>query len=257
MAHRRRGVGVGRAGGAAYGRRAEELKATSLASAMETVEKLELKLADFAKTHKHAIQHDPEFRAKFLEMCAPLGVDPLSTEKGFWGKMLGIGEFYYELSVKVAEVCLASRSRNGGIIQVSEVKDILTQRGTKFQFADSKKKITYTEEDIIASVKKLSKLGSGFRTINIGRAIMIVSVPEILDDDHMQVLKFAEDTPNGMVSTNLMSRALGWNNERSKRALELLLGKGMVWLDVHHGEFYYWFPSLWKQSSMNVIKSGK
>ena len=45
------------------------------------------------------------------------GVDPLSAEKGFWGSMLGIGEFYYELSVKVAEVCLASRSRNGGIIR--------------------------------------------------------------------------------------------------------------------------------------------
>jgi len=106
-----------RVGQSSYGKKADELKATSLASAMETVEKLEVKLADFAKTHKHAIQHDPEFRAKFLDMCAPLGVDPLSAEKGFWGSMLGIGEFYYELSVKVAEVCLASRSRNGGIIR--------------------------------------------------------------------------------------------------------------------------------------------
>ena len=76
-----------------------------------------MKLAAFAKTHKHAIQHDPAFRAKFLDMCAPLGVDPLSSEKGFWGSLLGIGEFYCELSVKVAEVCLASRSRNGGIIR--------------------------------------------------------------------------------------------------------------------------------------------
>jgi ESCRT-II complex subunit VPS22 len=42
---------------------------------METVEKLEIKLAEFAKKHKHDIQHDPAFRAKFLEMCAPLGED--------------------------------------------------------------------------------------------------------------------------------------------------------------------------------------
>jgi len=128
-----------------YTKKAEEMNAVSLARAMETVEKLEVKLEGFAKTHKHEIQHDPAFRAKFLEMCAPLGkiifnscnimflieknephfgviifslgVDPLSAEKGFWGNMLGIGEFYYELSVKVAEVCLASRSRNGGIIR--------------------------------------------------------------------------------------------------------------------------------------------
>ncbi len=98
---------------------AEALKASDLASAIETVKNLEAKLAEFATTHKYAIQHDPEFRAKFLDMCVPLGVDPLSTSKSsFWGSMLGeLGEFYSELSVKVAEVCIASRSRNGGIIR--------------------------------------------------------------------------------------------------------------------------------------------
>jgi hypothetical protein len=56
-----------------YTKKAEELKAVSLASAMETLEKLELKLAEFAKKHKYDIQHDPAFRSKFLEMCGPLG----------------------------------------------------------------------------------------------------------------------------------------------------------------------------------------
>jgi len=217
---------------------------------METVEKLEITLGEFAKTHKHSIQHDPEFRARFLEMCAPLGVDPLSAEKGFWGSMLGIGEFYYELSVKVAEVCLASRSRNGGIIKVSEVKDILTQRGTRFQFANSKNKSSYSEEDIITSVKKLSKLGSGFRTIKVGRVVMIVSVPEELDDDHMQVMNLAEDSGRssyGVVTVGDMTRELGWDKDRSNRALELLLGKGMVWLDIHREQKRYWFPSLWRK----------
>lgn len=232
-----------------YGRKAEELKATSLASAMETVEKLEHKLATFAKTHKHAIQHDPEFRSKFLEMCTPLGVDPLASQKGFWDNMLGIGEFYVELSVKVAEVCLASRTRNGGIIRVSEVKEILERRGTKFQFANSSSKSIYTEEDIITSIKKLSKLGSGFRTVNVGRVIMIVSVPEELDADHMQVLNYAEEKiHNGMVRTETISKALGWDNARSNRALELLLVKGMAWLDTHSGETNYWVPSLWKHT---------
>ncbi len=100
-----------------YKKKAEELRQSELAAAMETVKELEHKLAAFAKTHKHTIQHDPECRAKFFDMCKPLGVDPLSAENGFWGSMLGIGEFYYELSVKVAEICLASRSRNGGIMR--------------------------------------------------------------------------------------------------------------------------------------------
>ncbi len=81
------------------------------------------------------------------------------------------------------------------------MKEILERRGTKFQFANSTSKSIYTEEDIITSIKKLSKLGSGFRTVNVGRVIMIVSVPEELDADHMQVLNYAEETPNGMVRT--------------------------------------------------------
>jgi ESCRT-II complex subunit VPS22 len=225
---------------------------------METVEKLEHKLTNFAKTHKHAIQHDPEFRSKFLEMCTPLGVDPLSSQKGFfWDTILGIGEFYVELSVKVAEVCLASRTRNGGIIRVREVKEILEHRGTKFQFTNSAtNKSSYTEEDIITSIKKLSKLGSGFRTVNVGRnVIMIVSVPDELDADHMQVLHYAEEkTTDGMVRTESLSKALGWDNERSNRALELLLGKGMAWLDTHCGETNYWFPSLWKHTHVDSSK---
>ncbi len=108
--------------------KADELKASDLASAIETIKKLEEKLAVFAKTHKYDIQNDPEFRAKFLEMCVPLGVDPLSTSKSFWGAMLGLGEFYYELSVKVAEVCIASRSRNGGIIRYEHLLYSMKQR---------------------------------------------------------------------------------------------------------------------------------
>lgn len=126
------------------------------------------------------------------------------------------------------------------------------QRGTKFKFADSKNKSSYSEEDIITAVKKLSKLGSGFRTIKVGQSILVVSVPEELDDDHMQVMHVAEDDgsgPYGRVTTENMSRSIGWDEDRSNRALELLMGKGMVWLDVYRGEKQYWFPSLWKQSS--------
>lgn len=149
-------------------------------------------------------------------------------------------------------LCCASQCINLPV-RVSEVKDILTQRGTRFQFADSNSKSSaYSEDDIITSVKKLSKLGSGFRTIKVGRVVMIVSVPEELDDDHMQVMNLAEDDshgPYGMVTSEDVSRVLGWDADRSKRALELLLGKGMVWLDLHRGESSYFFPSLWKQGS--------
>ena len=32
-------------------------------------------------------------------MCKQIGVDPLSSNKGFWVDVLGVGDFYYELAV--------------------------------------------------------------------------------------------------------------------------------------------------------------
>jgi ESCRT-II complex subunit VPS22 len=246
MAHRRRGVGVNRGGGANFQRKADELKAVSLQSAMETVEKLEVKLTEFAKKHAKEIQSDPAFRQRFLQMCAPLGVDPLLSKKGFWGQVLGMGDFYYELAVKVAEVCYASRTRNGGIMSVAEVKSILSSRKTKFQLGGQKTK-QYSQDDIKTAINKLTKLGGGFRTIQLGNSTMIVSVPMELDNDHMELMSLAQ-IYLGSISLDQVKDDKGWETERSKRALDLLLTQGMAWLDVHQGKTLYWFPSIWKES---------
>jgi len=251
-------VSAGR-NGPKFSKKAEEIKANSVSSAMETVKKLEIKLSSFAKKHKKEIQEDPAFRKKFLEMCAPLGVDPLSSKKGFWDGVLGIGEFYYELAVKVAEVCLASRGRNGGIMSVAEVQSILKKRGTKFSFASSEiKSSKYSKEDIITAIGKLSKLGSGFRTVEIGKSVMVVSVPTELDKDHMEVLKIASEKAEmgqcgGEVSLEVVKKETQWDDERVQRALNLLLSKGMAWLDNYNRIERYWFPSIWKDSLTDNI----
>jgi ESCRT-II complex subunit VPS22 len=255
MAYRRGRAGIGRVkGGPKFGAKAEEIKAVSLASAKETVKQLEEKLSSFAKKHKKQIQEDPAFRKKFLEMCAPLGVDPLSSKKGFWDGVLGIGEFYYELAVKVAEVCLASRTRNGGIMSVAEVQSILRKRGTKFRFSqeDGKKGnsnsgMKYSREDIVTAIGKLSKLKSGFKTVQVGATTMVISVPTELDEDHKEVMSIAQDIASG-ISVETVTRKTGWKEERAKRALDLLLSEGMAWFDEYKGEEYYWFPSVWKDS---------
>jgi ESCRT-II complex subunit VPS22 len=72
-----------------------------------------------------------------------------------------MGNFYYELAVKVAEVCYASRTRNGGIMSVAEVKSILSSRKTKFQLGGQKTK-QYSQDDIKTAINKLTKLGGGF-----------------------------------------------------------------------------------------------
>jgi len=239
MSHRRRGVGVGRSAGAKakISKKAEEIKATSFQSALETVEKLQVKLTAFAKDHRTQIQDDPAFRSQFLKMCGPLGVDPLQSQKSFWAKTLGvgIGDFYYELAVKIAEVCFATKTRNGGIIAVTEVLDTL-----------NRKKKAYSIGDIPVAVKKLGKLGGGFRIIMVGKSEMIVSVPTELDQDHMEIMSLAQDG-QGCVTADDVMQQLKWSSDRAERAITLLLQEGMAWKDEYHGISFYWFPSVWKE----------
>jgi ESCRT-II complex subunit VPS22 len=56
-------------------------------------------LESFAIKHKKDINENPVFRNQFLKMCKSIGVDPLSSNKGFWVDVLGVGDFYYELAV--------------------------------------------------------------------------------------------------------------------------------------------------------------
>ena len=81
---------------------------------------------------------------------------------------------------------------------------------------------------------------------------MIVSVPEELDNDHMQVMNTIEvdgkSGPCGMVTVGHLRNALGWDDDRAQRALDLLLTKGMAWLDDCGGIKSYWFPRYDAQS---------
>ena len=208
------------------------------------MEKLQLKLGEFAKKHKSSIQDDPAFRQQFLQMCAPLGVDPLVSTKSFWAKTLGVGmgDFYYELAVKVAEICYATRSNNGGILPVKEVHKILNRGSNK-----KHNKKVYNLGDIPIAVKKLGVLGGGFRIIQVGKSDMIVSVPTELDQDHCEVMTLAQDG-NGCVTVDDVMGQLKWNKERADRAMTLLLQEGMAWKDDFEGISFYWFPSVWKES---------
>lgn len=54
-------------------------------------------------------------------MCANIGVDPLASNKGVWAQVLGFGDFYYELGVQIVEACMATRSINGGLMDMQSL----------------------------------------------------------------------------------------------------------------------------------------
>lgn len=263
------GVGKVMSGSSNFSKKAEEIKANSFNAAVSTLQQLQTKLEDFAHTYQKQLREDPAFRYKFFQLCAPLGIDALcsssssSNEKkggGFWSRIFhdtsgsDMVDFYNELSVKVAEVCIASRTRNGGIISVAEVQNILRNRKRTFHgllnpSSNNTEKGNvqtmrianqYSHEDIVTAVSKLAVLGS-IKTVMVGKGVFIVSVPAELDQDHYQVLSIAQ-AKNGQVTIKDIMHETKWAEERAVRAMNLLLSEGMVWLDLHDGIEFYWFP---------------
>lgn len=97
-------------------------------------------LQQFAQTHARDIRSDPAFRAQFARMCAAIGVDPLASSShgggggsgsgSVWAQLLGrsVNDFYFELAVRVVEVCGETREENGGLIEVRKARERI-QRG--------------------------------------------------------------------------------------------------------------------------------
>ncbi|KAJ3305362.1 ESCRT-II subunit protein snf8 [Kappamyces sp. JEL0829] len=163
-------------------------------------------LEAFAHAHSEEIKKNAAFRSHFNYLCSQVGVDPLASNKGFWTELLGFGDFYYELSVQIVQVCIATRDRTGGLIEFGELKRLVeVLRGKRAQ--------AISDDDIVQSLKCLKPLGDGYRIVTLGTKRMVRSVPEELNLDHTSILTISENT---------------------------LVKEGICWVDmqVHPHEYY-------------------
>ncbi|CEG35221.1 RNA polymerase II transcription factor complex subunit [Plasmopara halstedii] len=238
---RRRGVGIGavrkkQEQAKHFSEVGEQLVEANLLHISSQLDLFRTNLQAFAIKYKSNIKKDPDFRRKFQVMCAKIGVDPLASKKGFWSELLDVGDFYYELAVQIIEVCIITRSKNGGLIGMSDLLRLLEKkRGAEMQ--------TVIDDDVKRAVKKLSVLGEGFQLIDMEQRTMIVTVPVVLSQDHSTILAMAQTT-GGMVNVSILARELQWDKKRSMLALNLLLREGMTWLDEQTSEPSYFFPSI-------------
>ncbi|KAL7288718.1 hypothetical protein TKK_0017443 [Trichogramma kaykai] len=223
-----------------YKDKGTEIQENQFEQMTKQLEVFRINLEEFALKHKSEIKKNAQFRKQFTEMCASIGVDPLASGKGFWS-VLGIGDFYYELAVQIVEVCLATNYKNGGLISLDELRDRLVQaRGSRKEHQE------ITNEDLLASAKKLKILGNGFSIVPISKGKYLVqSVPGELSMDHTAVLQQTSNSGNAFISKSLLQKELKWEPERAVKALDHMVKEGLAWIDEQGGEEpLYWFPSL-------------
>ncbi|XP_014220379.1 vacuolar-sorting protein SNF8 [Trichogramma pretiosum] len=223
-----------------YKDKGTEIQENQFEQMTKQLEVFRINLEEFALKHKSEIKKNAQFRKQFTEMCASIGVDPLASGKGFWS-VLGIGDFYYELAVQIVEVCLATNYKNGGLISLDELRDRLVQaRGSRKEHQE------ITNEDLLASAKKLKILGNGFTIVPISKGKYLVqSVPGELSMDHTAVLQQTSNNGNAFISKSLLQKELKWEPERAVKALDHMVKEGLAWIDEQGGEEpLYWFPSL-------------
>lgn len=184
----------------------------------------------FAKKHRKEISKNPALRVHFQKMCANIGVDPLASSKGFWAEILGIGDFYYELGVKIVEACLRLREQTGGLIDIRTLKKRLAN-GEEI-----------SDEDILKAIEMLKPLESGFKVIKVGSRIMVQSVPRELSTDTSSVLDLTEK--DGFITCENITQRIGWTKERADLAISALIDEGLVWIDDQATPKQFWVPGL-------------
>ncbi|XP_043697211.1 vacuolar protein sorting-associated protein 22 homolog 1-like [Telopea speciosissima] len=137
--------------------------------------------------------------------------------------------------VQIVDICLATRSLNGGLIDLQELRNLLCQKRKAARES-------VTEDDCLRAISKLKVLGSGFEVISVGKKKLVRSVPTELNKDHNEILDLAQG--QGYVTVEEVEKRLSWSSGRAIDALETLLEEGLAMIDDGHvdGKRRYWFP---------------
>lgn len=101
--------------------------------------------------------------------------------------------------------------------------------------------IAVSEDDMIAAIKSLDPLGSGYSIILVGEKRMIRSMPKQLDSDQTTALHIIDLL--GSVSRQLLQDNLRWQLERAATVLQDLVADGLVWVDSQALEDEFFAPA--------------
>ena len=166
---------------------------------------------------------------------------------------MGLGDWYLELAVQIVDICVSTRPRNGGLIEMSELVRLLGKLRNRSissrssQGDDAAAVAAIAEEDVVRAIRTLKPLGAGYEVLQVpsspssastsnsgGRRTLVRSVPRELDADQGVVLGLAASSEPiaGRVTESGLVRRTGWTWERARAALEnMLVRGGLCWVD--------------------------
>lgn len=175
-------------------------------------------LASFASDHADEIASNPEFLAKFTQMCLLAEVDPLEMLLVARTKL-----FHLALAVKLMEVCQKTTHINGGLIAV----DALIK-----QFAGEEVPLNVTETDITKAVGVLSSLGPGYLLVPINNQTWLkyLSATDLLLADQRKIFELCQFM-GGYVTHRLLRDNYGWDPVRCTSVVDEMILRGLLWID--------------------------
>ena len=99
-----------------------------------------------------------------------------------------------------------------------------------------------SEDDVRRAISSLSVLGNNFRVVEMaGNKPFLVSNSLHFNNDHESVLSLSQD--KGYFNEEMCKNELGWGVERFNLVTESLLKEGVVWLDIHEGQWNLYIPA--------------
>ena len=243
-----------------YAAHSNALNLAELNNLRTQIEMFSNTLRNFAIAHRDEIRRNPEFRHAFQQMCASLWVDPLAGHPvtastggrpgkvaNLWNELLGFGDWQYELGVQIVDVCVSTRTRNGGIIAVNELINCVNRlRHGKSTFSSDVGCLSL--QDIERSISALQPLGCGYKILMLHDTPVIRTIPHDFSSDSISVLEYLSsfeaprDAANVTYVTekhamtsmhHFYSNHTKWSLSRIQKSLQdMLLCEATLWVDV-------------------------
>lgn len=162
---------------------------------------LKINMNKYSTQYENEIRNNKHVRAKFINICNKIGIDPIVSKRSMWGML---GDFYNQISIQILRICEKTKDINGGLLKIEDLISIFNRTYPSNQI---------DKNDVIKAVQNIEQLGNGCKIVDNN---YISTVPFELSNDQVSLMKMAEGT--GYVSCSI-AKSSGWTEDRFNLAV--------------------------------------